>query len=173
MHNSIVVAFTIEPYSPSFGADSPNRIVSRPIKGIMTTYGYVLPDPTTPDRLSVWFSGGKIACGEHKESHEFQVWKEIFGSTFSTHNPRFKGGGKRRSRRTFREGAMVFAAQMLMGATGYNDAIDEDTGEMRYTFNRPVGGHGKTYVDILHLDHKIRVMRGHAGTVYAFARLKE
>lgn len=66
---------------------------------------------------------------------------------------------------------MVFAAHMMMGATGYNDAIDEDTGEMHYTFNRPVGGHGKTYIDILHLDTKIRVMRGNAGTVYAFTKL--
>lgn len=170
--HSIVVAFTVEPYSPSFGADSPNRMVSRPIKGIMTTYGYALPHPITPDRHSVWFSGGKIACGERKESREFQVWKEIFRNPISPHNARLKGG-RRRSRRTFREGAMVFAAKMLMGATGYNEPIDEDTGEMCYTFNRPVGGHGKTYVDIMHLDHKIRVMRGHAGTIYAFARLNE
>eukprot|EP00985_Skeletonema_marinoi_P035331 scaffold46293_cov161-Skeletonema_marinoi.AAC.1 len=75
----IVVAFTIEPYSPSFGADSPNRIVSSPIRGIMTTYGYVLADPTTPDRLP--------------------VWKEIFGSPAINK-------GRRRRRRTFREGAM-------------------------------------------------------------------
>mmetsp|Transcript_29161 Transcript_29161/g.49723 ORF Transcript_29161/g.49723 Transcript_29161/m.49723 type:complete len:526 (+) Transcript_29161:87-1664(+) len=162
----IVVAFTIEPYSPSFGSDSPNRIVSSPIRGIMTTYGYVLPDPTTPDRLSVWFSGGKVTCGEEKESHQFQVWKEIFGSPAINK-------GRRRRRRTFREGAMVFAAQMMMGATGYDDAMDEDTGEVSYTFTRPVGGHAKNYVDILHLDDKIRVMRGHAGTTYAFARLKE
>lgn len=133
----------------------------------MTTYGYVLPDPNTPDRLSVWFSGGKIACGGNKSSHEFQVWKEIFGKPSS---PRFKGE-KRRSRRSLRESVMVFAAHMMMGATGYNDAIDEDTGEMHYTFNRPVGGHGKTYIDILHLDTKIRVMRGNAGTVYAFTKL--
>jgi len=162
----IVVAFTIEPHSPSFGADSPNRVVSFPIRGIMTTYGYVLPDPITPDRLSVWFSGGKISCGEDKESHQFQLWKEIFGC----HS---KSKGRKRRRRTFREGAMVFAAQMMMGATGYDNAMDEETGELSYTFTRPVGGHAKNYVDILHLDDRIRIMRGHAGTTYAFARLKE
>ena len=131
----------------------------------MTTYGYVLPDPTTPDRLSVWFSGGKITCGEDKESHAFHVWKEIFGCPASK--------GRKRRRRTFREGAMVFAAQMMMGATGYDDAMDEETGELSYTFSRPIGGHSKTYVDIMHLDHKIRVMRGHAGTVYTFAKVKK
>jgi hypothetical protein len=67
---------------------------------------------------------------------------------------------------------MVFAAKMMMGATGYDDAMDEKTGEMSYTFTRPMGGHAKTYVDILHLDENIRVMRGHAGTLYAFARMK-
>lgn len=133
----------------------------------MTTYGYVLPDPTTPDRLSVWFSGGKISCGEDKKSREFQVWKEIFGCPNY-----FKGGRREKRRRTFREGAMVFAAKMMMGATGYDDAMDEKTGEMSYTFTRPMGGHAKTYVDILHLDENIRVMRGHAGTLYAFARMK-
>jgi len=61
----IVTAFTIEPYSPSFGdmeeRNHPNSIVHSPIRGIMTTYGYALPDPEKVDRLSVWFSGGKVS----------------------------------------------------------------------------------------------------------------
>ena len=58
----IVTAFTIEPYSPSFGDKKhPNSIVHSPIRGIMTTYGYALPDPDRVDRLSVWFSGGKVS----------------------------------------------------------------------------------------------------------------
>ncbi|KAL7545742.1 hypothetical protein ACHAWF_009097 [Thalassiosira exigua] len=48
----IVTAFVIEPYSPSFGPSSPNVVVREPIRGIMTTYGYALPDPDEPDRLS-------------------------------------------------------------------------------------------------------------------------
>ena len=43
---------------------------------------------------------------------------------------------------------MVFAAQMMMGATGYDNAMDEETGELSYTFTRPVGGHAKNYVDM-------------------------
>jgi len=61
----IVTAFTIEPYSPSFGdmeeKNHPNSILHSPIRGIMTTYGYALPDPEKVDRLSVWFSGGKVS----------------------------------------------------------------------------------------------------------------
>ena len=155
---SIVTAFTIEPYSPSFGPTSPNLIVKQPIRGIMTTYGYALPDPSHDDgdRLSVWFSGGKMECGERRDSIKFQVWKEIFGSnntttascTTSKQPPR----PRQRKRRTFTQGMMVYAAKLLMGATGYNDDMDEETGIMKYKFEKPMGGHGKAFVDILHLD---------------------
>jgi len=66
---------------------------------------------------------------------------------------------------------MVVAAKLLMGATGYNDDMDEESGTLAYSFTRPMGGHNKAYVDILHLDGQNRVMRGHAGTIYAFARM--
>jgi len=174
----IVTAFLIEPYSPSFGPNSPNSIVQSPIRGIMTVYGYALPDPNTPDRLSVWFSGGKMECGECRKSHKFQVWKRIFGDAVPT-SPvvtagkttgaaaAVGGGGGRmeiattkkripRRRRTFREGVVVIAAKLLLGAEGYDDGMDEETGTMGYSFSKPVGGHGKTYVDILHLDEQTR-----------------
>ncbi|KAL7468514.1 hypothetical protein ACHAXS_011801 [Conticribra weissflogii] len=171
---NIVTAFTIEPYSPQFGPDSPNKLVMSPIRGILTTEGFALPDPNKPDRLSVWFSGGRIECGEPKDSHEFEIWKYIFGGCnagASKSNRRRPPDRLLSKRRTFREGAFVLAAKLMLGASGYNDGMDEDTGEMRYSFSRPIGGHGKTYVDILHLDDNIRVMRGHAGTVYAFSRI--
>ena len=55
-----------------------------------------------------------------------------------------------------REGMMVGAARLLMGAQGYNDGMDEKSGDMSYTFSRPVGGHGKVYVEVLHLDEQTR-----------------
>ncbi|KAL7534544.1 hypothetical protein ACHAXR_005941 [Thalassiosira sp. AJA248-18] len=148
----IVTAFNIEPYCPSFGPSSPNSIVQRPIRGIMTVNGYTLPDPNKPDRLSVWFSGGKMECGESRSSPEFQVWKRIFGNDGDTKSKK----KQQPRRRTFREGVMVTAARLLMGAEGYDDGMNEETGEMAYSFSRPVGGHGKAYVDILHLDEQIR-----------------
>ncbi len=51
---------------------------------------------------------------------------------------------------------MVIAAKLLMGAEGYDDGMDEETGMMEYRFNKPVGGHGKAYVDVLHLDERTR-----------------
>lgn len=125
----------------------------------MTTYGYTLPDPNHSDRYSVWFTGGKVECGEPKSSSKFRVWKKIFGC--------------QQPARTFREGMMTTAAKLLMGASGYNDGMDKETGTMKYSFSRPMSGHGKAYVDICHLDAQNRVMRGHAGTIYVFARMGE
>ena len=65
-------------------------------------------------------------------------------------------GGRRRRRRTFHKGVMVAAARVLMGAEGYDDGMDDETGEMGYSFSRPVGGHGMVYVDVLHLDERTR-----------------
>ena len=141
----------------------------------MTTYGYALPDPTHPDRLSVWFTGGKVECGEPRNSPEIQAWKRLFRREEGvlSPNPAFRQKRRRPPRRTFREGVMVAAAKMLMGARGYDDGMDEETGELSYSFSRPLGGHGKAYVDIVHLDEQTRVMRGHAGTLYVFTRLSK
>ena len=78
-----------------------------------------------------------MECGESKRSQEFKVWKQIFG------NPSSSSGGQNtpRKRRTFGQGVMVVAAKLLMGATGYNDDMDEETGIMKYSFTRPMGGH--------------------------------
>ena len=114
-----------------------------------------------------------MECGESKRSQEFKIWKQVFGSQVVP-TPSSSGGGQvytPRKRRTFGQGVMVVAAKLLMGATGYNDDMDEESGTMKYSFTRPMGGHGKAYVDILHLDGQNRVMRGHAGTLYVFARM--
>ncbi len=103
-----------------------------------------------------------MECAESKSSPEFRVWKQIFGDEDSVSDnsiKKLKKNSKKRSRkpqRTFREGVLILAAKLLMGATGYNDGMDEATGEMRYSFTRPIGGHGKAYVDILHLGYQNR-----------------
>ena len=108
-----------------------------------------------------------MECGEARNSRGFKVWKQIFGNDEvvtgecstqhdSKQKSKKKRSKKKKKRRTFREGVMVAAAHLLMGAEGYNDDMDEETGTMAYTFSRPVGGHGKGYVDILHLDDTTR-----------------
>ena len=48
--------------------------------GILTTYGYVLPDPNVQNHLSIWFSGGKIEeANEDDTGRKLQEWKKAFG----------------------------------------------------------------------------------------------
>ncbi|KAG7352113.1 plastid lipid-associated PAP/fibrillin family protein [Nitzschia inconspicua] len=150
----IVTAFTIEPSLASF-PDAPNKDVVRPIKGIMTTYGYSLPDPNTPNRHSIWFTGGRIE--PNNEASDTAAWKRLF----SLHPPKHSFGEK----------AKLLAVKLLMGAT-VPEEIAED-GSMEYTFTRPLGGHGMAYIDVIYLDDSMRIVRGHRGTTFVFSRIPD
>jgi hypothetical protein len=148
----VVSAFTIEPSSASF-PDAPNKDVHRPIRGIMTTYGYSLPDPKNENRHSIWFTGGKIEPNTHPR--DVSDWKRLF----TMHPPKHSFGEK----------AKLLAVKLLMGAT-VPDKMAED-GIMSYEFTRPLGGHGMAYVDVVYLDETLRIVKGHRGTVMVFSRL--
>jgi len=175
---NIVTAFSIEPPSPLFGDNSPNSVVVRPIRGIMTTYGYVLPDPGTPNRLSVWFTGGTVEVDDEGDSDE---WRRIFGdddaaaaaaATDAGASQGSGGGGPMAPPRpgpSLSERAKLLAAKLLLGAT-VPQGMEED-GSMNFQLRRPVGGHGSAYVDILYLDDTLRIMQGHHGSVYVMARV--
>eukprot|EP00957_Ditylum_brightwellii_P167733 12769225-Ditylum_brightwellii.AAC.1 len=45
----------------------------------MTNYGYTLPDPRIPNRLSVWFTGGTIEVND--EEYDIEEWRRIFASS--------------------------------------------------------------------------------------------
>lgn len=153
LSNSIVTAFTIE---PPFASDpkAPNQDVRRPIRGIMTTYGYTLPDPDHTKRQSVWITGGKME--PNNDPTDQAEWKRLFG----LHPPKHR----------LAEKAKLLAVQLLMGAT-IPDSMDPDTGRMEYTFTRPIGGHGMAYVDTLYCDATLRIVKGHRGTVFVFTRM--
>jgi hypothetical protein len=152
----IVTAFTIEPgYALQAFPDAPNKDVSRPIKGIMTTYGYSLPDPNVPNRHSIWFTGGKLQ--PNNDPADIQAWNQLF----TRHPPKH----------TFGEKAKLLAVKLLMGAT-VPDGMDAN-GQMNFAFTRPIGGHGVAYVDVIYMDGTVRVVRGHRGTVMAFSRLNQ
>jgi hypothetical protein len=151
-HFSIVTACTIEPKSIVPKSDS-NRIVQKPIKALMTTYGYVLPDPNHRNRLSAWFTGGTL---EMKELVDMACWKSLFSSP---------------PKRRFQAKARVATARLTMGASPGDDHGMEADGKMTYTFERPIGGHGVAYIDVLYLDESLRIVRGTRGDVYVFARV--
>ena len=168
---NIVTAFSIEPASSSFGDNSPNATVSRPIRGIMTTDGYILPDPSTPNRLSVWFTGGTVEVDDEDDADE---WKRIFGGDTGT----AAGAGAAadagpmappRPGPSLSERAKMLAAKLLLGASVPHGM--EDDGSMSFQLKRPVGGHGSTYVDTIYLDDTLRIMQGHHGSLYVMARV--
>mmetsp|Transcript_2995 Transcript_2995/g.4531 ORF Transcript_2995/g.4531 Transcript_2995/m.4531 type:complete len:484 (+) Transcript_2995:92-1543(+) len=149
---NIVTAFTIEPHLADF-PNAPNKHVRRAIKGIMTTYGYVLPDPTTPNRLSIWFTGGRIE--PNNNVHDEREWNRLF--------KRDHPG------RVLSERIRLLAASLLMGAEAPTKLNDD--GSMSFEFTRPLGGHGIAYLDVIYLDNTLRIVRGHRGTIFAFVRV--
>ena len=160
---NIVTAFSIEPGRGGTTEEvTPNDAcgVTRPIRGIMTTYSYVLPDPSAPGRLSVWFTGGIVEVDDEADAPE---WKRILG-----------GGGQGKDQGHGRETSMqerakLLAAKLLLGATVEEEMAAD--GSFSFELSRPVGGHGSAYVDVLYLDDTLRIMRGHHGSLYVLARV--
>lgn len=181
MTYNIILAFVIEPNQDRHGNDiSPegrdadakkgvegsgdmksgehprhrHRPITRPIRGIMTNVGYMLPDPSTPNRLSVWFAEGSLEVND--EESDLDEWRRIFDC---------HGAPKR----ALRERAHMLAAKLFLGASA-PDRMEED-GTMVYELKRPIGGHGMAYTDVLFLDDDLRILRGHHGQVYVCARV--
>jgi len=135
--------------------NAPNKDVTKPIRGLMTTYGYMIPDPDLPTRDSVWITGGKIEPHPSDQA----AWKELFAA----HPP---------ARHGFSQKAQLLAVKWLMGAN-LPQGMDAETGVMEYTFGRPLGGHGFAYIDTLYQDDSLRVVRGHRGTYFVFSRVPQ
>jgi hypothetical protein len=145
--------------------------VRRPIRGLLTNHGYMLPDPNVANRMSIWFSGGTLECHRDEDLDE---WRRLFDSNDLP-------------RRDLGEMARVLAAKVLLGATVTtaannsgssssppSDAAEgdeSDDGCMSYQLRRPIGGHGQVFCDVLYADEDFRVLRGHHGTVYVHRRV--
>ena len=129
-------------------------MVNKALQGLFTVQGYVLPDPKMPNRLSIWFSGGEMVANENNDK-DVEEWIKIF-----------KDGSWKRH---LFDKARLLAARVLLGAEIPEEA-DAD-GTMRFKLNRPIGGHGTAYVDVLYLDETLRVMRGHHGSIFVFSRV--
>lgn len=109
----------------------------KPLKALNVTKGYMLPDPDTPNRLTVFFTGGELShvSPDKKEDQEkygnLEDWKALFGGDH---------------KRTWGESFRVMGAKLLLGAE-LLDGTDQN-GTMRYNLHRPIGGHGRAYVDV-------------------------
>ena len=159
--NSIVVAITIEPGQDRKGnmkdkGDSDCYVVPRPIRGILTTQGYSIPDPTIPNRLSIWFSGGSLEVQD--EEKDLEEWEKIFNVSSAPN-------------RDIREYANSLAAKLLLGAH-IPDKLEPD-GTLRFDLKRPIGGHGAVFCDVIYKDDNLRIMHGHHDSVYVCVRVPD
>ncbi|KAL3904992.1 MAG: hypothetical protein SGILL_009857 [Bacillariaceae sp.] len=158
----IVVAITLEAGQDRKGnkvepADnSDNYVIPRGIHGILTTQGYFIADPSKPSRLSIWFSGGTLEVQDEVE--DLEEWKRIFDmSSVPDRSPE--------------EYANILAAKVLLGAH-VPEKMDED-GTMKFSLRRPIGGHESVFVDVVYMDEKLRIMRGHHGSGYVCIRVPD
>lgn len=118
----------------------------------MTTYGYSLPDPEKPNRLSTWFTGGTIEVWD--DVSDMRAWRSVFESL---------------EKRPLKQKARLFTARLAVGASPAGEM--EADGKMSYSMSRPIGGHGVGYADVVYLDETLRILRGNYGTVYVNARI--
>lgn len=146
---NLLSAFTIEP--PLAAVPSAhNRDVRSPIRGVMATEGYILPDPHTANRHSVWITAGRIEANDCASDQ--RKWKEFFA--------------KYGQNRSFRSKAKELASKLFLGVN-----LNMDRYGMEYRFHTPLGGHGAAYVDTLYLDESLRIIKGHRGTIFVLSRL--
>mmetsp|Transcript_22002 Transcript_22002/g.47831 ORF Transcript_22002/g.47831 Transcript_22002/m.47831 type:complete len:606 (+) Transcript_22002:143-1960(+) len=166
---NIIASFTIEQPdgSPSNEDAPPDK--SKKLRGILTSYGYALPDPTNPDRKSIWFTGGTI---EPAENDSLEEWKKIFGTTSVTSFPSEAppvGDTTKKQSLIEAEKARTLASKILLGAV---HAPMDNQGIVGFHLKKPIGGHGSAYCDIVYnMDDTLRVMRGHSGSIYVFKRV--
>jgi hypothetical protein len=155
---SIVTAFTIEQASPDTDPKSPNYDIDGPIQAVMTTTGYIIPNPHKSNRVSIWFSGGSIELAGNRNPEDTKRWNSVFD-----HN--------KMPKRAFSERSKLFVAGMIMGASA-GDRLNAE-GKMTYALKRPIGGHDTAFVEVIYLDATIRIVRANTGVVYVFARVPE
>jgi hypothetical protein len=139
---SIEVAVTIEPSEDNSGnASDEEASPKKPLRAVQVVNGYLLRDPHEKNRLSVWFTGGKLAPYSPPDSAEsldddtkygdFEEWKAIFDREYKT---------------SWSESFKNMGAVLFLGAE-LPQGMNPD-GSMGYSLTRPYGGHGKSYIDV-------------------------
>ena len=156
---------TIEP--GQFEAKA-NEVVPSPprrLRALQTVSGYFLPDPDTPNRLTVWFTGGQLSPVPPPEDEKgtkdpsfggLDEWIAVFGAEH---------------KKTWGESLSNLGAQLFLGAELPHGM--ETDGSMAYTLHRPFGGHGKGYVDVLYVDDELLITQGNSKTVHVMTSTKE
>lgn len=130
--SSIEIAVTVEPGDDEIGP-------KKPLRAIQVVNGYMLRDPDKKNRMSVWFTGGKLApffpdenpMEEWEEYGSFEEWKALFDQEYtSSWSESFKNMGAK----------LLLGAQLPQGM--------QPDGSLSYSLTRPYGGHGKSFIDV-------------------------
>jgi hypothetical protein len=130
-----------------------------PIQAVKQVKGYMLPDPSVPNRLTIWFVGGKLSPiivpegANPDEATAPSEWKELFG---------------RSQDKTWKDSIRDAGAKLFLGAE-LPHGMSAD-GTLSYQLHRPHGGHGVAYIDVLYYDEHLLVTRGNRGTIYVASR---
>jgi hypothetical protein len=160
--NSIAISLTIEPPSSVGQPETPGTPTpTKRMRAVMSVKGYVLPDRNIPNRLTVWFTSGQLAPARLASNDETNAIDEDdteFNKASSQRGdaePDDGYGGfdewtamfaKGKWRKTLGQRARAMASKLLLGAELPNKM--EEDGQMNYVLRRPIGGHGKVYVEV-------------------------
>jgi len=136
-----------------------------PIQAVKLVKGYMLPDPSVPNRLTIWFVGGKLSpvvpeadkSGTPGEVTAPAEWKELFG--------------RDQQKKTWSDSIRDAGAKLFLGAELPRGM--STNGTLSYQLHRPHGGHGVAYIDVLYYDEHVLVTRGNRGTVYVASRQED
>lgn len=135
-----MTVFTIEAASEA----ASNVGVTRPIEGLMTTFGFELSDPSMRlnNRLHTWYVGGTLECISANEAD----WRRIVGDVHSS-------------------------AKRGLGGNQQQQGIDQQAngGSISYFLPQPVCN--GTYMDIVYLDETLRIVRTSGDMVCVSARV--
>eukprot|EP00980_Cylindrotheca_fusiformis_P006865 scaffold1436_cov112-Cylindrotheca_fusiformis.AAC.1 len=170
----IEIAVTIEPCKDSIQDDNERPVgPKKPLRAVQVLKGYLLRDPNEKNRLTVWFTGGRLSpytppesadsLADDTEYGDFEDWKEIFDRDYKT---------------SWSESFKNMGAMLFLGAE-LPQGMNPD-GSMTYSLSRPYGGHGKGYIDVsggrfprilvLYVDEGLFITRGNYGTIHVGIR---
>ena len=129
---SIEIALTIEPEDNEDIEKVGERLPKKPLHAVQVVHGYLLQDPEETNRLTVWFTSGKLSPNLMDSSDgDFEEWKAIFDQEHKN---------------SWSESFQNISAKLLFGAE-LPHSMDSD-GSMSYSLSRPYGGHGKSYIEV-------------------------
>ena len=125
---------TIQPSDDEIGP-------KKPIRAIQVVKGFMLRDPNEKNRLSVWFTGGKLSpfIPDHSmaemmkddEYGSFEDWRAVFDQEYTS---------------SWSESFQNIGAKLFLGAQ-LPHGMHSD-GSLNYSLTRPYGGHGKSFIDV-------------------------